>query len=82
MKTEIPNPKKINQSRESRGRKPTYNWDKWFSNRFFTLSRGKDFHCSIHGMLSQIRNKASNRKLKVAVNVRSDKIIAVSVTRR
>lgn len=44
-----------------------YDWDRWFSRKTFTVQQGKDYDCAVHGMLAQIRTKASQRGLKVSV---------------
>ena len=44
-------------------------WDRWFQRKSFRLVQGQDFNCEVHGMASQIRNKASQRGLKVSLRV-------------
>lgn len=46
---------------------PGYPWEKWFSRKTFTVVRGVDYDCAVHGMLAQIRTKASQRGLRVSV---------------
>lgn len=54
-----------------------YPWDKWLQRKSFRLVQGTDFDCEVHGMASQIRNKASQRKLKVSLRV-ADGVITVT----
>ena len=54
-----------------------YDWDRWFSRKSFRLVQGRDFTCELHGMASQIRNKASQRKLKVSLKI-ADGVITVT----
>jgi hypothetical protein len=52
-----------------------YSWDKWFNKTHFTLVQGTDFTCAIHGMASQIRTKASKRKLRVSLIIHGRTIV-------
>lgn len=52
-----------------------YPWDKWFRKSRFTLVEGTDFTCAIHGMASQIRTKASKRKLRVSLVIHGRTIV-------
>lgn len=48
---------------------PGYPWDKWFSRKTFTVVRGVDYDCAVHGMASQIRTRASLRGLRVSLEI-------------
>lgn len=56
---------------------PEYDWGKWFQRKSFRLVQGQDFNCEVHGMASQIRNKASQRGLKVSLKI-ADGVITVT----
>jgi len=59
----------------------TYPWDKWFAKkRPFTLVRGIDFVCKVHGMAAQVRNKAYRRKLSVRIQ-QDENSITVTINR-
>ncbi len=44
-----------------------YDWDHWFSQRRFSLVRGRDFDCSPSSIVQQIRNESSRRGLSATV---------------
>lgn len=65
-----------------RGRKPTYYWDKWFANdEPFDLVKGVHYNCLTYGFTQQIRNRASERGIRVKLNVINDNTIRVQVIR-
>lgn len=47
----------------------TYDWDRWFKRKTLRLVQYADFDCAVHGMASQIRNKAAQRGLKVSLSI-------------
>ena len=55
----------------------TYDWDRWLKRKTFQLVRCVDFDCAIHGMASQVRNKAAQRGLKVSLSIDGDLITVV-----
>lgn len=59
---------------KKRGRKPFYPWAKWLSGGDFSITRGKQFHCSIIGMVQMIRSRVSENKLSASILVRGDVI--------
>ena len=61
-----------------RGRKPYYRWDEWFAAKDFSLTRGKDFRCSLDGMVQMIRSRAAERSLSVSIN-RDGAVVKVQV---
>lgn len=48
--------------------KGRYAWDKLFSNKIFTLYRGKDYDCSQSSICQQIRNAAAQRGVSVGIS--------------
>lgn len=52
-----------------------YDWDRWFKKKSFRLVQGHDFDCEVHGMASQIRNKASRRGLRVSLLVHGKTVV-------
>ena len=45
-----------------------YPWEEWFIRRTFTLTKGKDYLCSSVSMAQQVRNIASQYRLKVSID--------------
>lgn len=56
-----------------------YPWDKWFNRSRFSLKKGQDFHCQVHGMVQQIRNQATKRNVRVSVVVPNESSVHVEV---
>lgn len=58
--------------------KKIYPWDKWFSQRRFSIRRGEHYRCSPYAMGQQIRNEARLRGLRVSlVTDASDQFVVV-----
>ena len=61
-----------------------YPWDEWFGfkgnqrTKEFTIKQGKDIDCQVHGMLAQIRNEATRRKVHVKITTKGDTINVVA----
>jgi hypothetical protein len=56
-------------------RRRTYQWhpwEKWFSQKKFTLIRGKDFACQPHGMAQAIRNAAASDRFRLSISLTID----------
>ena len=53
-----------------------YKWKEWFSQPRFTLRMGTDYHIGNGAMVQQIRNKATQLKMKVHVK---DHITSIEV---
>lgn len=51
-----------------------YTWDKWFARKKFRLVRGKHFDCMPHSMGVQVRMAASNRGLRVSVQIDEERL--------
>lgn len=58
--------------KKSRGRPVIHPWDKWFSKRNGVLHRDVDYTCKTHGMVSQLRNYASNIGVPLSLKVHED----------
>lgn len=56
-----------------------YPWDDWFRRPAFTLVRGRDFWCLLHGMVGMVRNVARVKGLRVSVRVVAADRIKVEV---
>lgn len=44
-----------------------YPWERWFRRKQVTLRHGRDFHCTIGGMIINIRQAAKRHGLRVAI---------------
>lgn len=51
-----------------------YPWELWFKMNEFTLRRGRDYNCQVHGMAVQIRQRAKDRGLRVSVLTQGDSL--------
>jgi hypothetical protein len=52
-----------------------YPWDKWLGKKqAYTLQRGRDFNCKVHGMAAQLRNAASKRGMSVSIAIEGDSL--------
>lgn len=58
-----------------------YKWSTWFKKDVFVLEKGIDFDIGMGSMHQQIRNNATQRKLKVSIHECSKGFI-VQVTKR
>jgi hypothetical protein len=58
-----------------------YPWHAWFSERTFTLHRGKDYSCRTDIMMQQIRHKASGLNIPIHMDVTDDSR-TITVTRK
>lgn len=58
------------------GRPQRYPWDKWMKRKKLTLVKGIDYQCQTHGMIQQLRTKATKLGLFVSVSVKEDCIEA------
>jgi hypothetical protein len=45
-----------------------YPWEEWFAGRQFVLRHGQDFHCSLSGMTTNIRQAARRHGVRVRVD--------------
>lgn len=52
-----------------------YDWDNWFDQDCFLLSRGGEYVCSQSSMVQNIRNAATKRGLKVQVEEDGNSIL-------
>ena len=57
---------------KGRGRTYRHPWDTWFSKSSFQLKKGVHFDCQTHSMVVQVRNAATNRGLKVVIQLFDD----------
>lgn len=60
---------------------PKYPWDYWLGLKAFTLRKGEDFKCQVHGMAQQIRNAAKARGIRVSLSI-SSPLICVTIIER
>lgn len=57
------------------GAKRKYRWDEWFMEPRTVLVRGRDYHCSQSAMTGQLRNRASDRGIRIRLVDRGDSIV-------
>lgn len=57
------------------GAKRKYRWDDWFDCPRTVLVRGQDYQCSQSAMTGQLRNRASERGVRIKLADRGDSII-------
>lgn len=44
-----------------------YDWNGWFAKGRFVLKKGKHFRCGMASMSQQVRDRASDRGLRVSI---------------
>jgi hypothetical protein len=54
-----------------------YAWDKWFTQRKFTVKQGRDYKCATQSMAMQIRTAALKRGFWVYLTVKGGTITAI-----
>lgn len=59
---------------KKRGRPTIYKWDEWFASPEVTLTKGKDFHCQVHGLVQQFRTQGSKRGVRVYISIHNDTV--------
>lgn len=64
---------------KGRGRTYRHPWNTWFSKPLFRLTKGVHFDCQVHSMVVQVRNAATNRGLKVIIELFDN---TITVTQR
>ena len=61
---------------KTRGRPPTYPWDKWLAPGVRTvLEKGEQFHCEVQSMVLMTRRQIKRRSLKAGIVVKGLTII-------
>jgi hypothetical protein len=52
-----------------------YPWDRWFRQRKFRLTRGREYRGMTHAMSVQVRSAAIKRGLRASVRVEEDSLV-------
>lgn len=64
-----------------KGPRPKYPWDQWFNRlsagRKVQLQKNKHYDCQTHGMVAQIRTRASQRNVQLVITVTNDTTITM-----
>lgn len=57
-----------------KGRPRTHDWDFILGSGSRVLKHSRDFNCTIHGMIQQVRNAAARRGVKITLHADDDSI--------